>query len=538
VSAPRKLVLVVVDAMVPAMLERAIAAGEAPALGQILAEGTWVPECVSPFPSVTPVCAATITTGVGPDRHGIPAMNWYHRGEQRYVEYGSSFTASRRHGVVRSLTDTVYRMNGEHLSSDVRTVYERLDDDAVWTAGTTYLIYRGRYEHEASDESALARVTTSAVFGGRSVMGPRELFYADLYATRRTGCRSQLGMPGVRDQHTGCVGAYLAEHDLYDFMLFSLPDNDAWSHRNGPEATVSSIAAADRQLMRLMDAAGGPDAFLAENAVVVVSDHAQVAIESSIPLREAFVDFTVATPRRLRDNVREGVIDGVREVRNPEGGDRDWEGAVSRWRDMPRASEGEIAISPSMRSAQIYILDDDRREELLRRCVSVTSALRGVDLTMWMSGDEAVIRDGEGAELRFAPGSALGDQRDGCWDVDGDLSVLGATVQDGALATPEYPDALARVWSALHCEHAGDILASAGPGAEFIDAGGQHHIGGGSHGSLHRSDSFAALGFCGLDPAVTGPRQETKLWALKDVTPMVCEHFERQVGQRRALAAR
>ena len=65
-------------------------------------------------------------------------------------------------------------------------------------------------------------------------MGPREFFYADIFASRRTGCRSQLGLPGVRDQHAGCVGAYLVEHDLFDFLLLSLPDNDTHSHKNGP----------------------------------------------------------------------------------------------------------------------------------------------------------------------------------------------------------------------------------------------------------------------------------------------------------------
>ena len=62
----------------------------------------------------------------------------------------------------------------------------------------------------------------------------------------------------MRDQHTGCVGAYLVEHDLFDFLLFSLPDNDAWSHSNGPHAQVTSIAAADRQLERLMHAGRRP----------------------------------------------------------------------------------------------------------------------------------------------------------------------------------------------------------------------------------------------------------------------------------------
>ena len=63
------------------------------------------------YPSVTPVCAATIATGVGPDQHHIPSMNWYHRGESRYVEYGTSFKASQTFGFKRSLTDTIYNMN-------------------------------------------------------------------------------------------------------------------------------------------------------------------------------------------------------------------------------------------------------------------------------------------------------------------------------------------------------------------------------------------------------------------------------------------
>ena len=92
-------------------------------------------------------------------------------------------------------------------------------------------------------------------------------------------------MPGIRDQHTGCVGAYLVEHDLFDFMLFSLPDNDAWSHKNGPHAQVTSIAAADRQLERLMHAAGGPEPFLDEHAVIVTSDHSQAPGRGADPAR-------------------------------------------------------------------------------------------------------------------------------------------------------------------------------------------------------------------------------------------------------------
>jgi predicted AlkP superfamily pyrophosphatase or phosphodiesterase len=481
----KKLVLVVIDALKPAMLERAIAAGRAPALARIRREGCYVDDCVAAFPSVTPVCAATITTGVGPDEHLIPSMNWYHREESRYVEYGSSFSASRQFGVLRSLTDTVYRMNAEHLSHDVDTVFESLDDADVRTAGTTYLIYRGRHHHEVSNETALARIVTSTLFR-RTIDGPQELFYADLYASRKTGCRGQLGMPGIRDQHTGCVGAYLIENELFDFLLFSLPDNDAWSHKNGPHAQVTSIAAADRQLERLMHAAGGPEAFLSEYAVIVTSDHSQAPVEERIKLVEAFADFEIAKP------------------------------------SASRSSEAEVALSPAQRSAMVYALDSDRRADVVERSVATVRELDGIDLVLWLAAPrEAVVRSAQG-ELRFTPGGELKDFRGRSWSVEGELATLGASVRDGRLHTPDYPDALSRMWSALQCETAGDVLLSAEPGYEFVDWGGADHVGGGSHGSLHASDSLGALLWCGTGPDKADAREQ---WSLRDVAPMVREHF-------------
>ena len=480
----KKLVLVVVDAMKPAMLERVIAAGHAPAMARIREAGVYVDDCAAAFPSVTPVCAATITTGVGPDEHLIPSMNWYHRAERRYVEYGSSFSASRQFGVLRSLTDTVYRMNADHLSPDVETVFESLDDARVRTAGTTYLIYRGRHEHEVANESALARIVTSTLFR-RTIQGPQELFYADIYASRRTGCRGQLGMPGARDQHTGCVGAYLVEHDLFDFMLYSLPDNDAFSHRNGPHAQVTSLAAADRQLERLMHAAGGPDEFLEQYAVIVCSDHSQAPVEERIRLDAAFEDFVVARPT------------------------------------PSRSAAAELALSPAQRSAMIYALDVDDPAELCARARKIAGGLEGVDLVMWRRDGEAIISSRRG-ELRFTAGGELTDARGKRWSVEGELAVLRAEIQDGRILSTEYPDGLGRVWSALHCPTAGDILLSAAPGYEFVDWGGSDHVGGGSHGSLHRTDSLGALLWCGTGPDSRTARDQ---WSLRDIAPMVRAHF-------------
>ena len=222
-------------------------------------------------------------------------MNWYHRGEERYVEYGSSFQATRAFGVVRSLFDTVYNMNMAHLSRGRKTVFEHLDDAGLRTACTTWLIYRGRTRHEPSGASVYRRIAEAAQFR-HAVYGARELFYADLFDSRDTGCRSALGMPGQRDRHTGCVGAYLVEHDLFDFMLFSLPDNDTYSHKAGPDGQVRSIAEADHALERIMHVAGGVDAFLEKHAVIVMSDHSQTTVEERVNLAEAFDSWRVLHP--------------------------------------------------------------------------------------------------------------------------------------------------------------------------------------------------------------------------------------------------
>ena len=60
----RKLVLAVIDALKPEMLDRAVEHGRAPALATLIERGTYVRDCVSTFPSVTPVAIVAEATGV------------------------------------------------------------------------------------------------------------------------------------------------------------------------------------------------------------------------------------------------------------------------------------------------------------------------------------------------------------------------------------------------------------------------------------------------------------------------------------------
>src|SRR5690348_14044418 len=153
----KKLVLTYVDSLRTDMLERTIEEGNAPTFESLVERGRLMPECVSSFPSVTPVACAEMVTGVAADRHWISGMNWYHRLERRYVEYGSSLEATRAVGVFRALYDLVYNMNLAHLSPEAPTLFESLDDAGERTACTPYLIYRGRHRHEVSLDGLMRR---------------------------------------------------------------------------------------------------------------------------------------------------------------------------------------------------------------------------------------------------------------------------------------------------------------------------------------------------------------------------------------------
>jgi hypothetical protein len=502
--AQKKLIFVVVDAMHPGVLMHAVESGRAPTFEALIERGSLIENCVASFPSVTPVCTSEMMTGAGPGKHWIVGMNWFNRLESRYVEYGSSFEATRAFGMFRALYDLVYNMNLGHLSHEVSTIFERLGDAGIRTACTPFLIYRGRHRHEVSLEGMAKRMAEAVRFR-HAVWGPDELFYGDLYASRKVPCVPTFSRPGTRDEYSTCVAEELVKQDLYDFMLLSLPDNDFYSHRHGPEAQLESISRADASLARVIAAAGGPEKFLETNAVLLAADHSQTPITDELPLADALAeDWQVLQPN----------------AENPE--------------------DAEIAVSPTSRAGAVYVLEGGERFGVIHeRLRERLRGMDGVDIVAWLArpdgtpierggataypeGAHAVV-ERAGAEMRFRPGSSgARDKRDNRWTLEGDLTAMAADRTPRRVDSEEYPDGFARLWSALTSPHAGDVLISCAPGYECVDWGGTTHVGGGSHGSLARGDSLAPLIFCGTGPKRPGRRDQ---WALRDHASVVLDHF-------------
>jgi hypothetical protein len=287
----KKLILVVIDGLTPEVFEDAVERRAAPTLAAFHEVGTYQ-RAVSTFPSLTPVCLATLATGAHPDVHHIPHLVWYHRGERRLVEYGSSFGAMRAAGTRRAIKDAIVEMNAKHLSRDAVTVFEALEDAGLTTAAVNTPCYRGRSRHLPTVPGVV-----------RPVEGPRRFFYFSLFESDMTGAplavRTRSG--GSIDAYAAAVGRWLVTRDGFDFLFYYLPDYDYASHALGPGGADVALERSDQAVGALVEAAGGLDEFLERYAVVVCSDHGQTGVERAVRLQESLSDFRLHRPGAQRD---------------------------------------------------------------------------------------------------------------------------------------------------------------------------------------------------------------------------------------------
>jgi hypothetical protein len=281
VERPKPVVLIVIDGLTPSVFE----AADTPALRFLLEHGTYA-RASSTFPSLTPVCLASIATGAHPDVHHIPHLVWWYRDESRIVEYGSSFGAIRAAGFARSLRDTIVDLNARHLNRDSETIYEALEGDGLTAGAINITCYRGRHRHLAT------------LPGVPAVNGPKRFFFYSLYESDRTGAPIAVRNRalGSIDSYAAWVGRWLVTRDGFDFLVYYLPDYDFASHARGPDSAHEALVRSDAAVAALMDAAGGPESFLERYAVVVCSDHGQSKIVHTAQL-DAGGDLVTASNR-------------------------------------------------------------------------------------------------------------------------------------------------------------------------------------------------------------------------------------------------
>jgi hypothetical protein len=361
---PKKLVLIVIDGLTPAMLEDAVESPDVPALRFLMEHGEYR-RAITTFPSLTPVCLSSLATGEHPDVHRIPHLVWFHRGEERLVEYGSSFSAVRAAGTTRAIRDAIFNMNQEHLSRDAVTVYEALEEAGLVTAAVNMVCYRGPARHAATVPGL-----------ARPAFGPSRVFYYNLFESDVTGAPLAIRTRarGSVDEYARAVGRWLVTRDGFDFLVFYLPDYDFASHAAGPGSAHAALGQADRAIGSLFEAAGGPDEFLERYAVLLCSDHGQTSVDRSARLQDSFSDFRLFHPGNGRG--------------------------------------AELVVTASNRAGMVYRLPG---------CAADSRALAELldhepHVVLFRENGDAVARVG-GEELRFAPAESG-------WRTTGDTSLL------------------------------------------------------------------------------------------------------------------
>jgi hypothetical protein len=346
VAQGRKLILVVIDGLTPSMLEGTLERGGLPSLTFLAEHGSYG-RAVSTFPSLTPVCLSTLATGAHPDVHEIPHLVWYHRGERRVVEYGSSFGAVRAAGTRRSIADTIYGLNAEHLGGRAITVYEALEDAGLVAAAVNITCYRGRVAHRPT-----------VPFLTRPAYGPSRFFFYNLFESDATGAplsvRSR--QRGTIDAYATAVGRWLVTRDGFDFLVYYLSDYDYASHVHGPDAAHEVLARCDEAVGALIEAAGGRDEFLERYAVVLCADHGQTTVREVAELAPVFPEAIVTASNRAAMVYADG--DAAALARRLDG-----QPAVEvvLWREgdeaVARREGEELRFTPAGASGDAAILD-------------------------------------------------------------------------------------------------------------------------------------------------------------------------------------
>ena len=264
--------------------------GRAPALKLLIEHGAMVDDCVAAFPSVTPVCAASIATGVGPDQHDIPSMNWYHRGEGRYVEYGTSFKASQ----TLRLQALAHRHDLQH---EPRAPVEGRQDGVR-------VARRRRHPHRRHDLPDVPRAPPPrgherhrAHAAGLDGLPPRRLRPARVLLRRHLRL-AQDGLPRparpagpARPARRAASARTWSRTTCATSCCSRCPTTTRTRTRTGrsrrsprsPRPTSSSSASCTPR--------AGPEAFLEDYAMIVCSDHSQSQVEREIDVFKAFDGF-------------------------------------------------------------------------------------------------------------------------------------------------------------------------------------------------------------------------------------------------------
>ncbi len=458
----KKVLLFLIDSMMPQVLEQCIAAKKAPGLQFFMERGQYIPDCVTVFPTMTASIDCSLITGVYPDQHKVPGLVWYDPETKKMVNYINGASQIYKIGIEQCATNVLFDLNERHLSKDVKTIHEELEERGLVSGSINVIAHRGHKRHKVQLPMALDAVTGFQLrekVSGPTIMSLGVLVKPDIFRPVTWNLSQTMQSSyGINDAYAIDVLIEVVKSGKQpDFTLIYMPDNDHKLHRS-PREAVEHLAEVDQEIVRFLNSYVSWEQVLEENVCLFISDHGQTMVgetdEHNISLDDLLKGLSI---HQLGAEV---------------------------------SMEHDVVICNNERMAYLYPLHEGKLHEL----VMALDHDSRIDLLAWKEGAKVVVRKG-GTErtLRFWKGGSYRDPYGTNWQAEGDFEVLDVRLDGHELSFDTYPDAFARLYGALFSQETAVIAATAAYGFEFLSESAPTHLGGGSHGSLHKQDSVIPL---------------------------------------------
>ncbi|CRK82927.1 alkaline phosphatase family protein [Neobacillus massiliamazoniensis] len=475
----KKVILLMIDTLMDSSLQEAIKSEKAPALQFFIENGKYFSNLVSPFPTMSVNVDSTLLTGVYSDKHKVPGLVWYNKNEERIVNYGGHVFELIKLGLKKSMEDIFYNLNHEHLSKKHPTIHEILHERGIQSASINTLLYRGDIQTKLKIPFLLS------VFTGlnREMMSfsPNLFTYGAMHKINPLKKNSYFWQKyGFNDKFSANELKYLINrNNLPPFTIVYFPDLDHSTHVNGRN-DIKGIAKVDQQLQEILNQFPSWEEALSNIIWIILGDNGQAWIDQN--RNHALIDLRKSLGSYRIVKLRKGV-----------------------------SVEDEIVLGVNERMSFIYTLDSQKIP--LEEIAKILQKDDRIDVVALKKGNTVTVTSGiHSGNLQFHPEGEFFDEYNQSWSIKGNNEILNLTITENSIEYGEYPDALARLYSSFYSHEGEYIIVSAKPGYEFKGEGSPTHVGGASHGGLHKQDSLASMIICGTD---TTPKH-MRILDLKD----------------------
>ncbi|ALX50416.1 alkaline phosphatase family protein [Lentibacillus amyloliquefaciens] len=454
----KPVILLNIDSLMPEPLEIAVQTGKAPALKFLMENGRYISHMVSSFPTMSVTIDSSLLTGTYADQHQIPGLNWFDTSKNEIINYGTGFRETNKSGLRKSVHNMLYRLNNQHLSENVRTIYEELADKGIHSASINSFVYRGNTPQKLQ-VPGLLRGLTRFKDGQWTAEAPSIFSLGVFSKLRKRGVATQIAAGNYK--YTARELRHLIHRrKLPGFTFCIFQDLDFRIHFKGP-MDIKGISKIDRQIQKTLNLYSSWEEALNQNVWMVMGDNGHA------PMGSRYRDFVID----LRKILKKQRIARIQR---------------------PIRKKDQVVLSVNQRMAYIYILDDTLPVS------TVTEKLKKdarIDIIAWKSEDGVNIESGmRHGSLHFSPGGEYSDMYQQTWHMEGNPELLDLTLSsDNNISYDDYPDGLARIYGALHSQSGRFIVVNAKPGCEFKAQSTPFHLGGAAHGSLHKQETLVPL---------------------------------------------